>query len=119
MARIVRTSYRYKRPPKRKKPVVIEGPAVITAAVKRREAAAEAKAALAASIDLAPGELERKPEIATSRPSPGTAAKSAIVTVRRKTARIIPPDLLPETPDDHPAGSFVEAQRSLGVHTDC
>ena len=43
---VVRTSYHYKRPPKRKKPGTIEGPAVITAASKRRKVAAEAKAAL-------------------------------------------------------------------------
>jgi hypothetical protein len=96
MTRIVRTSYRYKRPPKRKKPVTIEGPAVITAATKRRKAAAEAKAALKASIQLAPGESPTP-----SRPASAAAAKSAIVTVRRKAARIIPPDLLPETPEEH------------------
>ena len=49
---VVRTSYHYKRPPKRKKPVTIEGPAVITAASKRRKVAAEAKDALKASITL-------------------------------------------------------------------
>jgi hypothetical protein len=101
MTRIVRTAYRYKRPPKRKKPVTLEVPAVVTTASKRRKAADEAKAALAASIELAPGELEREAEIATGRTSSGTAARSAIVTVRRKTARIIPPDLLPETPEEH------------------
>jgi hypothetical protein len=100
MTRIVRTSHRYKRPPGKRKPVAIEGPAVITTASKRRRAAAAAKAALAASIELAPGELEQSPVPAVSRTS-GAAAKSAIVTVRRKAARIIPPDLLPETPEEH------------------
>jgi hypothetical protein len=97
---IARTNYRYKRPPRRKKPVVIEGTAVITAASKRRGASDEAKATPAASIELAPGDLQPKPAIATSRASPGAAAKSAIVTVRRKAARIIPLGL-PETPVEH------------------
>jgi hypothetical protein len=98
MTHIVTTSYRYKRPPKRKKPVMLEVPAVITAASKRRKVAAEAKAALKASITLAPGE---SPTLTTGRTSSGDAAKSAIITVRRKAARIIPPDLLPETPEEH------------------
>ena len=47
MTRIVRTAYRYKRPHGKRKPVAIEGPAVITAASKRRRASDEAKVALA------------------------------------------------------------------------
>jgi hypothetical protein len=107
MTRIVRTSYRYKRPPKRKKPVTIEVPAVITTAIKRRRTSDEAKAALAASVTLAPGELERQPTPAATEPgepAPRAAQQarpSAIVTVRRKAARIIPPDLRPETPEEH------------------
>ena len=96
MTRIVRTAYRYKRPPRRKKPVVLESPAVITTASKRRRASAEAKAALAASLKLAPVEPERKP-VGT----PERAAKAAIVTIRRQAARIFPPGLLPETPEEH------------------
>jgi hypothetical protein len=52
MTRIVRTAYRYKRPPGKRKPVALEVPVVITAASKRRKVAAEAKAALKASITL-------------------------------------------------------------------
>jgi hypothetical protein len=59
MTGIVRTAYRYKLPPRKRKPVALEVPAVITAASKRRRASDEAKAALAASLELAPG--ERKP----------------------------------------------------------
>ena len=98
MTRIVRTAYRYKRPPGKRKPVAIEVPAVITATSKRRKAAAEAKAALAASLKLAPGEPELKPAAA---PSQGAAAKPAIVTIRRKTAKLLPSGLLPETPEEH------------------
>jgi hypothetical protein len=96
MTRIVRTAYRYKRPPKRKKPVALEVPAVITAASKRRRASAEAKAALAASLKQTPGESEPKPAGAPQR-----AAKAAIVTIRRQATRIIPPGLLADTPEEH------------------
>ena len=98
MTRIATTYYRYKRPPGKRKPVALEVPAVITAASKRRKVAAEAKAALKASIKLAPGV---SPTPTTSRTSSGGAAKSVIITVRRKMARIIPPGLLPETPKEH------------------
>jgi hypothetical protein len=96
MTRIVRTAYRYKRPPGKRKPVALEVPAVITAASKRRSASAEAKAALAASLKQAPGEPERKSAGASQR-----AAKAAIVTIRRQGTRIIPPGLLAETPEDY------------------
>jgi hypothetical protein len=97
MTRIVRTAYRYKRPPGKRKPVALEGPAGITAATKRREVAAEAKAALKASIQQAPGDA---PTPTTSRPASAAATKSAIVTVRRKAARILPLGLLPDTPEE-------------------
>jgi hypothetical protein len=96
MTRIVTTHYRYQRPPRRKKAVTLEVPAVITAASKRRRVSAEAKAALAASLKQPPGEPERKPADAPQR-----AAKAAIVTIRRQSTRILPPDLLPETPEEH------------------
>jgi hypothetical protein len=96
VTRIVRTACRYKRPRGKRKPMVLEVPAVITAASKRRKVAAEAKAALAASLKLAPVEPERKPA-----GTPERAAKAAIVTIRRQTARILPPGLLSETPEEH------------------
>jgi hypothetical protein len=37
MTRIVRTSYRYKRPPKRKKPVTLEVPAVVTGGHREKQ----------------------------------------------------------------------------------
>jgi hypothetical protein len=71
-------------------------PAVITAASKRRRVSDEAKAALAASLKQAPGEPERKPA-----GTPERAAKAAIVTIRRQSARIIPPGLLADSPEEH------------------
>jgi hypothetical protein len=32
---------------------------------------------------------------------PQRAAKAAIITIRRQAARIVPPGLLPETPEEH------------------
>ena len=52
MTRIVRTTYRYKRPPGKRKAVTLEVPAVITAASKRRRVSDEARAALAASLEV-------------------------------------------------------------------
>ena len=102
MTHIVRTAYRYKRPPGRKTPVALEVPVVISAASKQRRVSDEAKAALFASIELAPGELERKPAVTSGRTSAGPASKSFIVTARRpKAAASLPPGLLADTPEEH------------------
>ncbi len=68
MTRIVTSHYRYKRPP-RKKPVVYEGPAVVT--IRRKRA------------------ILSKPEA-----SAGDDRKSAIITIERKPGDA--PDLTPE-----------------------
>jgi hypothetical protein len=41
MTRIVRTAYRYRRPPRRKKPIALEVPAIVRKNGRRRDAAAE------------------------------------------------------------------------------
>ena len=51
MTRIVTTHYRYKRPPRKRKPVAIEAPAIVTAKSSRRPNL-EAKAA--AEVQRAP-----------------------------------------------------------------
>jgi hypothetical protein len=63
---IVQYEYRYKRPPRKKKPVAIEGPAVVT---RRKPASKKAEA-----------------------PAP---AKSAIVTIRKPGKGYVP-DMTPE-----------------------
>jgi hypothetical protein len=40
-------------------------------------------------------------EAAVAPPPANEARKSAIVTIRRKPDRILPPGLLPETPEEH------------------
>jgi hypothetical protein len=98
MTRIVRTAYRYKRPPRRKKPVVLEVPAVITTKSSRRPIRVKA----AAEMQLAPVSKEKQGAVQPSTPREAArVAQSAILTIRRQTARIIPPGLLAETPEEH------------------
>jgi hypothetical protein len=79
MTHIVRTAYRYKRPPRRKQPVALEVPAVV-------KAADPAKAHSAAEATQRPDSPPRKP---------------AVLTIRRQAARIIPAGRLAETPEEH------------------
>jgi hypothetical protein len=102
MTRIVTTHYRYKRPPGREKPVALEVPAVVTTKSSRRPIGKKA----AAEIQVAPVS-GRKGAVQPSTPREAErAAPAAIVTVRRKMARIIPPGLLPETPEEHHAAAM-------------
>jgi hypothetical protein len=98
MTRIVRTAYRYKRPPRRKKPVTLEVPAVVTAKKQPPpdwgEAAAEIKGHAPAS--------RRSGAVQPSTPRRAArVAPAAIVTIRRQAAQIIPPGLLADTPEEH------------------
>jgi hypothetical protein len=109
MTRIVRTAYRYKRPPRRKKAPgavgALEVPAVVTAKRSRRligkKAAAEMQLApvsgrTGAVQPSTPREAER-----VVRPAATTDRKPAIVTIRRTPAKLLPPGLLAETPEEH------------------
>ena len=120
MTRIVRTAYRYKRPHGKRKPVALEVPAVVAAKRSRRpigvKAAAEMKRHTPAS--------ERSGAVQPSTPREAErGAPAAIVTIRRQSARIIPPDLLPETPEEHRRRGdaadtlFREIQRRIGEQT--
>jgi hypothetical protein len=108
---IVRSHYRYKRPPKRKKAVPLEGPAVLIIAEKtRRRVSDEAHVAPAESTPAAPAVIstssrragasaalpangDRKPAVVTAKPpkpvpsSAPAARPSAIVTARRPGKR--------------------------------
>jgi hypothetical protein len=68
MARIVTYAHRYKRPPRRKKAVALEGPKVVTIRNKRRRASEVAPPASPAPVTPA-----------------NEASKSAIVTSRRRS----------------------------------
>jgi hypothetical protein len=87
MTRIVTSCYRYKPPPRRKKAVPLEVPAVLTISDKtRRRVPDDAKAAPANST---PAKDDRKSAIVSTKPPkpapsrPTEARPSAIVTARR------------------------------------
>ena len=98
MTRIVRIAYRHKRPPGKRKPVVLEVPVVVTAKKQPPPDWGEA----AAEMHVAPVSMEKHGAVqpSTSRKA-ARVAPAAIVTIRRQAARIIPPGLLPETPEEH------------------
>jgi hypothetical protein len=88
MARIVRSTYRYKRPPRRKKAVALAVPAIVTIPRKRgRKAAAP------------PAETDQgdQPIASSFGRSEIPPAKSSIVTVRKRGRRFADvPDMTPE-----------------------
>jgi hypothetical protein len=91
MTRIVTSTYRYKRPPRKRKPAVpLEGPAIVTIRDRKR-VAPETPAKI----------LAEQAEAAVAPPPANEARKSAIITIRRKPDRVLPPGLLPETPEEH------------------
>ena len=103
MTRIVRTAYRYKRPPGKRKAVALEVPAVVIAKSSRRPI--EEKAA--AEMQLAPVSGRRGAvQPSTPRESALLAHpadpdhKRAIVTIRRTPAKLLPSGLLPDTPEE-------------------
>jgi hypothetical protein len=89
MTRIVRTHYRYNRPPGKRKPVALEVPAIANIREHRWTRAAEAAPAGSIAAELSTGN-ER-----------AGASAAAILTIKRQATRIIPPGLLPETPEEH------------------
>jgi hypothetical protein len=86
---IVRSRYRYKPPPRRKKAVPLEVPAVVTIDHKTRRRKSDAKAA---PVESTPANDDRKPAAVTTEPSkpapaPVAARPSAIVTARKPGKR--------------------------------
>jgi hypothetical protein len=88
---IVRSTYRYRRPPKRKKAVPLEVPAVVT--IERKTRRRKSDVATAAPAESTPANDDRKPAVVTAKqpkpvPSSATTARpSAIVTARRPGKR--------------------------------
>jgi hypothetical protein len=91
MARIVTTTYRYRRPPRRKKPVALGVPAVVRAA----DPAKEQKRASRQGREPQP---TPEPSNNDPKPAPPTAAepKPTVVTIRRKSWFGDVPELAPE-----------------------
>ena len=103
MNRIVRTPYRHKRPPGKRKPVALEVPAVIVAKKSRRPIGEEAAAEIPrhAPVFRRKGAAQPSTPHDAARVAPQRAAKAAILIIRRQGGRIIPPGLLPATPEEH------------------
>ena len=100
--RIVTSTYRYKRPPRWKKAVALEVPAVVRAvdpAARRQPmpATPESTATLPAVVSTS----IKRAGTSTALPAANDDRQKAIVTIRRKPERILPSDLLPETPKEH------------------
>ena len=120
MNRIVHTAYRYKRPPGKRKAVALEVPAVVTA--KKQPPPDWGKAA--AEMHVAPVSMGMPGAVQPSTPQKAErVAPAAILTIRKQSTRIIPPDLLPETPEEHRRRGdaanalFREIQRRIGEQT--
>jgi hypothetical protein len=107
MTNIVRSTYRYKRPPKRKKAVPLEVPAVLTISDKTRKRVAKADQLLSVSSGsevaaVAPATDDRKSAVVTAKPvlSPVTTTRpSAIVTARKPGKRYV--DVPEVSADEH------------------
>jgi hypothetical protein len=99
---IVRSTYRYKRPPRKRKAVALEAPAVVTTKSGHRphwekEAAAAEVSVTARHNDGGAAQPSTPRAAARVAPPPANDdRKSAIVTVRRKSRFGDAPDLTPE-----------------------
>jgi hypothetical protein len=103
MTRIVTTHYRYKRPPRKRKAVAVEAPAVVITKSSRRQpvgrkeqAAAEVR--LHTPVPGGKGALQPSTPRAAARVAPpaNDDRKPAIVTIKRKSRFGDAPELTPE-----------------------
>jgi hypothetical protein len=100
VTRIVRTSYHCKRPLRRKKPVALEVPAVVTA--KKQPPPPIGEKAAAEQQQLAPVSMGMQGAVQPSTSQKAErVAPAAVLTIRRQATRIIPPGLLADTPEEH------------------
>jgi hypothetical protein len=114
VGRIVRTTYRYKRPPGKRKPVALEVPTVVAAKSSRRLIGEKA----AAEAQLAPVSRRRRlvqpstpcQEARVAHPD-NTARQPAVLTIRRQPAKSLPPGLLPDTRRRRPTGEPMPPMR--------
>ena len=110
MARIVTTTYRYKRPPKRKgrKLAEITGPAVVTSVPAKKSRRPSLRGKAAAEVEMS---TSARTPAGSAQPSTAKAAdghhipanddrKSAIVTAARKP-RLWRSDVPDMTPEEH------------------
>ena len=108
MTRIVTTSYRYKRPPRKRKPVAIEAPAIVTTKSSRHpvlgETAAEVMMLLAPTPER--GAVQPSTPRCAARVEPAPAnddRKPAIVTTTsKKQLKLLRADKRATEPDNDP-----------------
>jgi hypothetical protein len=100
MTRIVRTAYRYKRPPGKRKAVALEVPAVVKAA---DPAKASKRLARGKSDTLSHLEAAAVPPINAAREPAATPdrSRSAIVTIRSRKGAMLAHLLDDMTPEEH------------------
>jgi hypothetical protein len=96
MTRIVTTTYRYKPLPRKRKAVPLAGPAIVTPKRKRVLPPIEEK-----KFEPAAAIVRKAKPCNDNRPEAETERLPTIVTARRKAAKILPPGLLPDTPEEH------------------
>ena len=92
---IVTTHYRYKPPPKRKKPVALAGPAIVTIR-DRRNVSSRDDTSSDVKPAAPPASDDRKPADQPSDEVRSDVRKPAIVTIRRKSRYSDVPELAPE-----------------------
>jgi hypothetical protein len=105
MTRIVRTAYRYKRPPGKRKAVALEVPAVVRAGKpgQRSDKTTSDRTMQSDGPTGLSGIDHRSDDLTGDQPIQSrdtTEQRPAIVTVRRMPTKILPPGLLAETEEE-------------------
>ena len=107
MTRIVTTHYRYKRPPRKRKAVAIEAPAVVTAKSSHRPVLGETAAGVMTLHAPAPetGAVQPSTPRAAARVAPPAnddRKPSIVTTTSRKRSKLLRADKRAAKPDDDP-----------------
>jgi hypothetical protein len=90
--RIVTTSYRYKRPPKKRKAVALDVPAIVTTEKSRRSVPGSAAAEAVSQSPRLHDEAAQPSTARSTVTTPPPVRKSAIVTARRGKRITAAPD---------------------------
>ena len=93
MARIVTTIYRYKRPPKKKRPVTLDVPVIVAPRKRARP----------------PAEGQSQPEPATQPPASDDRKPSVVTTTSRKRLKLLRVDQRAAEADDPEATARAKA----------
>jgi hypothetical protein len=100
MARIVRTAYRYQRPPRKRLAAALDVPAVVKAADPAK-ARKRAKAALPESTPVAPAAISTSRAGASAAPAANDDRKPAIVTISSRKHAMLAHLLEDMTSEEH------------------